>query len=94
MSRFLFFNVPTTGHVDPSLPVAADLVQRGHEVGYFLTEAYRERVAETGATFHAYTGIGPDYFDPLIQRFNPVRLATQLVETAARLAPSLLQANQ
>ncbi len=91
MSRFIFFNVPTTGHIDPTLPVAAELVQRGHEVEYFLTEAYRERVAATGATFHAYPGIGPDYFEPLIQRFNPLRLATQLVETAARLAPTLLE---
>lgn len=91
MSRFIFLNVPTTGHVDPSLPVAAELVQRGHGVDYFLTEAYHERVEATGATFHAYTGIGPDYFDSLIQRFNPVRLATQLVKTAAHLVPLLSQ---
>jgi UDP:flavonoid glycosyltransferase YjiC (YdhE family) len=36
MSNFLFFNVPSTGHVDPKLPVTAELVRRGHEVVYFL----------------------------------------------------------
>ena len=89
MSRFLFFNIPTTGHIDPTLPVAAELVRRGHAVDYFLTEAYRQRIEATGAAFHAYQGIGPDYFDELIQRFNPVRLATQLVETAGWLTFSL-----
>ena len=89
MAKILFFNVPTTGHVDPSLPVAGELVKRGHQVDYFLTAAYRERVESTGSTFHAYEGIGPDYFEGLIQRFNPVRLATQLVETSIRILPSL-----
>jgi MGT family glycosyltransferase len=92
MSRFLFFNIPTTGHIDPTLPVAAELVRRGHAVDYFLTEAYRQRIEATGAAFHAYQGIGPDYFDELIQRFNPVRLATQLVETAGWLTSSLVEA--
>jgi len=89
MAKILFFNVPTTGHVDPSLPVAGELVKRGHQVDYFLTAAYRERVESTGSTFHAYEGIGPDYFEGLIQRFNPVRLATQLVETSIRILPTL-----
>jgi MGT family glycosyltransferase len=92
VSAFLFFNVPTTGHVDPTLPLAADLVQRGHEVVYFLTEAYRERVEETGASYRAYDGIGPDYFDAVSRRFNPARLATQLAETAVSLQRSLHEA--
>lgn len=92
MSAFLFFNVPSTGHVDPTLPVVAELDQRGHEVVYFLTAAYRERVEATGATYRAYEGIGPDYFDDVTRRFNPVQLATQLAETAISLQPSLLDA--
>lgn len=92
MTRFLFFNVPTTGHVDPTLPVAAELVQRGHEVNYFLTETYRERVEAIGAIYHAYHGLGSDYFGDLSRRFNPVRLASQLVKTSAWLVPSLVEA--
>ena len=92
MARILFFNIPTTGHVDPTLAVAAELVRRGHKLDYFLTDAYRPRVEATGSVYHAYEGIGSDYFEPLIQRFNPVRLATQLVDTAGWLLPSLTQA--
>jgi MGT family glycosyltransferase len=90
MPVFVFFNVPTTGHVDPTLPVAAELVRRGHEVVYYLTEAYRERVEASGATYRAYQGIGSDYFDAVSSRFNPARLATQLIETAISMTPSLL----
>jgi MGT family glycosyltransferase len=89
MATFLFYNVPSTGHVDPTLPVAAELVERGHKVVYFLTGAYRDRVEATGATFRAYEGIGPDYFDDVTRRFNPVQLATQLAESAIHLQPSL-----
>jgi MGT family glycosyltransferase len=90
MPVFVFFNVPTTGHVDPTLPVAAELVRRGHEVVFYLTEAYRERVEASGATYRAYQGIGSDYFDVVSRRFNPARLATQLIETAISVTPSLL----
>lgn len=92
MAAFLFCNVPSTGHVDPTLPVVAELLRRGHEVVYFLTDAYRERVEATGATFQAYDGIGPDYFDDVSRRFNPVQLATQLAESAIHLQPPLLAA--
>jgi MGT family glycosyltransferase len=92
MSSFLFFNVPSTGHVDPTLPVVAELIARGHKVDYFLTEAYRERVESTIAAYHAYKGIGPDYFDEVSRRFNPAQLATQLVETAISLHGTLREA--
>lgn len=83
------FNVPTTGHVDPSLPLAAELVGRGHQVTYYLTAAYRARVEATGATFAATPGLEPDYFDEVSRRFNPLRLATQLLTTCHELLPYL-----
>jgi MGT family glycosyltransferase len=89
--KVIFFNVPTSGHVDPSLPLVAELVKRGHEVIYYLTPAYRERVQETGAEFRETPGIPPDYFDAVSLQFNPVRLATQLLESTYELLPSLLE---
>ena len=32
MSRFLISTVPVAGHVNPGLPIARVLVERGHEV--------------------------------------------------------------
>ena len=83
------FNVPTTGHVDPSIPLTAELVSRGHTVDYYLTEGYRHRVEAAGATFHPTPGIGEDYFDEVSRRFNPFRLATQLLTTTYEILPGL-----
>lgn len=89
--RINFYNIPTSGHVNPTLPVAAELVQRGHKVVYYLTPGYRDRVEATGATFRAYDGIADDYFDAVSRRFNPARLAMQLVETAHHLLQPLVR---
>ena len=81
------FNVPTTGHVDPSLPLVAELVSRGHHVTYYLTQGYRPQVEATGATFLETPGISEGYFDEVSRQFNPVRLATQLLTTSYDLLP-------
>lgn len=88
--KIFFFNVPTSGHVNPTLPLVAELVRRGHEVTYYLTAAYSQRVEATGATFRAYAGVTDDYFDAVSRRFNPARLAAQLLESSRALLPQLL----
>lgn len=57
MTKTLILNIPAQGHVNPSLPVVAELVQRGEEVVYVNTEAYRAQVEVTGARFVAYPPI-------------------------------------
>jgi len=87
--KIVTFNVPTTGHVDPSLPLVAELVDRGHQVFYYLTQTYRPQVEATGATFLETPGISRDYFDEVSKQFNPLRLATQLLQTSYELLPFL-----
>ena len=41
----------------------AELVRRGTEVIYYLTEGQRARIEATGATFKPYDTIHDDYFD-------------------------------
>jgi UDP:flavonoid glycosyltransferase YjiC (YdhE family) len=52
MSRFLFTTMPATGHVMPKLPIARELVARGHEVHWYTGAVYRDRVEDAGATHH------------------------------------------
>ncbi len=53
MKSIAFFNIPAYGHIGPSLPVVEHLVKQGARVLYYVDEAYREVVAETGAEFRA-----------------------------------------
>mmetsp|Transcript_24939 Transcript_24939/g.29402 ORF Transcript_24939/g.29402 Transcript_24939/m.29402 type:complete len:327 (+) Transcript_24939:68-1048(+) len=51
-SHVVFFNVAATGHMNPTLPLATELVARGVHVSYFVHEKVRSVVEATGAKWH------------------------------------------
>jgi MGT family glycosyltransferase len=54
MARAWFFNIPLTGHINPTLPLIRELVRRGDEVTYFSSRAYEDRILSTGAIYRGY----------------------------------------
>lgn len=91
MTKILFFNVPTSGHIYATYPVVKELVRRGNEVVYVLTEAYRKPIEATGATFKPYAQIRDDYFESHgLDGSNPVRTSAVLIETCRQILPELL----
>jgi UDP:flavonoid glycosyltransferase YjiC (YdhE family) len=54
MAKALFLSLPLHGHVNPSLPLVRELVERGDEVVYFANERFAARIAEAGARYQAY----------------------------------------
>jgi UDP:flavonoid glycosyltransferase YjiC (YdhE family) len=61
VARFLICTKPAPGHVNPALPVARELVGRGHEVRWYTGTAFRKRVEETGARWIPVRA-APDFF--------------------------------
>lgn len=53
MANLCIIGHPAPGHINPTLPVAAELVRRGERVHYFATEPFRAKIEQAGATFHA-----------------------------------------
>jgi MGT family glycosyltransferase len=51
MSKFLFAPMPFSGHVNPGLPIARELVSRGHDVRWYSTPRFRRAIEETGARY-------------------------------------------
>ena len=47
----VFIMMPSTGHVNPSLPIVAELASRGVVVTYYVHEQFRKVVEATGATW-------------------------------------------
>jgi MGT family glycosyltransferase len=93
MPKALFFNVPAHGHINPSLPLVTALTRRGHEIIYFATENYRQRIEATGATVRIYDGIEDNYFD--VRGLNgtiPQKAALELLKTTKTILPALLEA--
>ncbi len=54
MTRFLFASMPAAGHVGPLIPLAHELVARGHSVDWYTGDEYRAKAEATGATFHPH----------------------------------------
>ncbi|WP_110943806.1 glycosyltransferase [Streptomyces niger] len=52
--KLLLSTLPAAGHVNPALPLAARLVERGHDVLWHTGEAYAPQVTATGARFAPY----------------------------------------
>lgn len=61
MSRIVFFSIPAHGHTNPTLPVVAELVSRGHDVWYYSFLEFKEKIEGLGAKF-----IPCDEFLPVI----------------------------
>lgn len=51
MSRIVFFSIPAHGHTNPTLPVIAELVNRGHDVWYYSFLEFKEKIESQGAKF-------------------------------------------
>lgn len=62
MARFLIGTIPAVGHVNPALPIARKLVERGHEVWWYTGKGFQSQVEATGAR-HVPIRAGIDFSD-------------------------------
>lgn len=51
MARFLIGTIPAFGHVNPALPIARKLVERGHEVWWYTGKDFQSNIEATGARY-------------------------------------------
>ena len=59
MTRFLFAAFPVSGHVNPGLPIARELVARGHDVRWYSTQRFRRAIEATGARWVPFRAATP-----------------------------------
>jgi MGT family glycosyltransferase len=88
MSRICMLGHPAAGHVNPTLPVIAELVSRGEEVTYFSSEPFRARIEKTGARFQAYGAQA--LFERNLARGGILGGMAGLIETTETILPELL----
>jgi len=58
MARAVIIPLPAAGHVNPTLPVAQELVARGEEVIYCLPDQFKPSIQSTGAALLPFTITG------------------------------------
>ncbi|RSM91454.1 oleandomycin glycosyltransferase [Kibdelosporangium aridum] len=86
MSTIAFLNIAMHGRVNPTLPIVAELVRRGHTVTYHTSPAFRAEIEDAGATVYLYPGGDQPLPDPP----TPITLMDGLVRAAAQLVPAVL----
>jgi MGT family glycosyltransferase len=101
VSRILVFNVPAHGHVNPTLPVVRELVSRGEQVTYYLTDEFEPQIRHTGAEFRRIEGMqmgsGPPpgvtamgQTDPEVRRQMMAAFFPRMLANGLRLVPGLI----
>lgn len=85
MSTIAFLNIGMHGRVNPTLPVVAELVRRGHTVTYHTSPAFRDEIEAAGATVHLYPGGDQPLPNPPL----PITLVDGLVRAAIELVPAV-----
>lgn len=76
--KILMVNLPFSGHSNPTMGLARELHERGHEVGYIHSYEWEERIRATGCTFIPYKGTTPDKYKKA--ELNYWRIAYDTVE--------------
>lgn len=79
--KILMLNLPFSGHTNPTLPLTAELVKKGHEVTYINAEDFRSPIEAAGAHFVPYA----DYPDHPTEQEKKKLCFTALFNTAMKL---------
>jgi MGT family glycosyltransferase len=88
-----FCNIPAVGHVNPTLPLVAELVGRGHRVSYASAPRRASAIEAAGATLVPYRTTRPAESDPAMlppdRESYLARTMVDFVEKAAFTLPQL-----
>jgi len=80
---------PAPGHLNPNLPLMAELCGRGERVIYYATEPFRAKVERTGAEFRSYGD--HELFERNLGAGGMLGGMAGLIETTEQILPALAE---
>lgn len=86
MAKVYFFNGGAFGHINPTLGLVTELVERGEDIIYYATEEFGQVIEGTGATYRPYPVSAPDEVIT-----GPAHLAAYQLRWGASMLPELLE---
>ncbi|MFD2078210.1 hypothetical protein SAMN05421678_1238 [Actinopolymorpha cephalotaxi] len=91
MSHVAMTGMPASGHVNPTLPLVRELVDRGVDVTYYSTAEFADAVERAGAKFRAYPdgAISSRDIAAATQSGSSVRVVGRVLEATLTLVPFL-----
>lgn len=93
MRKIIFVTPPAHGHVNPTLPIMQELIQRGEQVICYNSPEFRPQIERTGAIFRAYPPIEmtTSAIAQLLTQGNLVQMTSLIFRTTEQLLPFILQ---
>ena len=92
MQKIVFLGTPAYGHVNPTLPVVQELVQRGEQVVYYNNEEFRALIEASGADFRPYPAseFSAAGLATALQDGNLANVVILILDTTLSLLPYLV----
>ncbi|HDR4440069.1 glycosyl transferase [Bacillus thuringiensis serovar brasilensis] len=93
MSKAIVINFPAEGHINPTIGVVKELVNRGEEVIYYCEEEYRFKLQNVDVEFRNYGGMLEEINlkNRMKDMFNPLQMVYRFLRTTERAIPFLLE---
>ncbi|MEK7019251.1 macrolide family glycosyltransferase [Bacillus sp. FSL R9-9410] len=93
MSKALVINFPAEGHINPTIGVVKELVNRGEEVIYYCEEEYRYKLQNIDVQFRNYGGMLEEinFKNRMKDMFNPLQMIYRFLRTTEKAIPFLLE---
>ena len=54
MAKGLFLIFPAHGHINPTIGLVKELINKGDEITYISSEEFREKIESVGAKFNGF----------------------------------------
>ncbi|MDQ2902654.1 MAG: glycosyl transferase [Chloroflexota bacterium] len=91
MAKFVFINIPSQSHINPTLPLVQELVARGEEVTYYLTDTFRHTIEATGATFRPYESKIEHINNAARNAGKPIGLPMYMLDESLFVIPQIVE---
>jgi MGT family glycosyltransferase len=89
MANVCVLGHPASGHINPTLPLVAELVRRGAKATYYATEPFRARIERTGASFRSYGD--HELFERSLASGGMLGGMAGLIQTTEEILPALAE---
>jgi MGT family glycosyltransferase len=89
MSTVVVLNLASSGHVNPTLPLVKELVERGEFVTYYSIERYKHGIESSGAQYRSYSH--PNMVEPRFHEGGHFGVMAYLAAAALAILPALLE---
>ncbi|MBK5503336.1 MGT family glycosyltransferase [Bacillus sp. RC55] len=92
MANVLVINFPGEGHINPTLAIVSELIQRGETVVAYCIEDYRKKIEATGAEFRAFENFLSQI--NIMERVNeggsPLTMLSHMIEASERIVTQIV----